>query len=76
MDENNSEPSQQTGKPNIDPPPAQETIEPPKPPTSTSWADQAEEEDSQVSSLNNQATIKDQEQSKGWTTVSKKKNPP
>lgn len=67
--EKRSEPTQQTKEAL----PEQETKEPPKPLDSTSWADQADEENSQASYLD---ILKDQEQPGEWTKVSKKKKKP
>ena len=56
--------------------PSEETMEPPKMPTTTSWAGQVDEEESLDSSLYNQAASEDQEKFKEWMKVSKKKKPP
>ena len=60
----------------MQPLPPKKTVEPPKKPSASSWADQADKEDSLDSSLDNQAASKDQEKTKEWMKVSKKKKPP
>ena len=71
-DENNSEPFQHPTQSL----PSKETVEPPKKPTASSWADQADEEDPLNSPHVSKAVSKVQENTKEWMKVSKKKKPP